>query len=206
DQIAEQYPEFIKDLQERLGRRLLLMAEAEAIRQQAAHGTLAPALAEQMTEEIAREMRSLRGYDLATLRLEPMDILGKVPAFQNLSQDDLSNIAIRMQFRNVAAGEIITRQGERSGSMVFITPGVIRLSRQEDGVSQGIATAIRGDFFGEWALLEGQPDRVTATAVSPCSLYSLHRDDLEVAMAMQPAIRRVLEREPELKSDALRNV
>jgi CPA1 family monovalent cation:H+ antiporter len=38
--IAEQFPEFISDMQERLARRLLLATEAETIAQQAEHGTL----------------------------------------------------------------------------------------------------------------------------------------------------------------------
>jgi len=33
------------------------------------------------------------------------------------------------------------------------------------------------------------------TAVTPCTLYKLHRDDLRVAMATQPAIRKALEDE-----------
>jgi CRP-like cAMP-binding protein len=35
----------------------------------------------------------------------------------------------------------------------------------------------------------------TVIAVTPCTLYKLHRTDLEVAMAMQPAIRTALEEE-----------
>jgi CPA1 family monovalent cation:H+ antiporter len=206
DQIAERFPEFISDLQERLGRRLLLVSEAEAIRTQAANGTLSPAVAELMAEEIASNVRSLGGYDVATLRLGPMELLRNVPAFRNLSADDIANIAIRMRFRKVAAGETITRQGQQSGSMFFITQGVVRLCREENGVSRDVATMITGDSFGEWALLKGQPDRVSATSVSPCSLYSLHRDDLEVAMAARPAIRQALERESDLRRDHLRDV
>jgi CPA1 family monovalent cation:H+ antiporter len=53
-----------------------------------------------------------------------------------------------------------------------------------------------GEFFGEAALLsEGQPRNATVTAVTPCTLYKLHRDDLKVAMATQPAIRQALEDE-----------
>ena len=53
-----------------------------------------------------------------------------------------------------------------------------------------------GEFFGEGALLSGhQPCNATVTAVTPCTLYKLHRGDLEVAMALQPAIRKALEEE-----------
>jgi CPA1 family monovalent cation:H+ antiporter len=53
-----------------------------------------------------------------------------------------------------------------------------------------------GEFFGETALLsERQRRNATVTAVAPCTLYKLHRDDLRIAMAMQPAIRTALEAE-----------
>jgi CPA1 family monovalent cation:H+ antiporter len=55
---------------------------------------------------------------------------------------------------------------------------------------------LAGEFFGEAALLSGrQPRNATVTAVTPCTLYKLHRDDLRVAMAMQLAIRKALEEE-----------
>ena len=200
DRMAEEYPEFINDLQERLGRKQLLMAEAEAMRQQAAHGTLSPAVAETMAEEIADEMRRLRGYDHAKPVAGPMELLGRVPAFETLSADDLANIAVRMQLHNPAAGDIITRQGERSDSMFFITHGVVRLSREESGIPLDTSTMMTGDFFGDVSLLEGEPDRFTAIAVSPCSLYSLHKNDLEVAKEARPAIRRALESQPEAES------
>jgi CRP-like cAMP-binding protein len=53
-----------------------------------------------------------------------------------------------------------------------------------------------GEFFGEAALLsDRQPRNATVTAVTSRTLYRLHRDDLRVAMAMQPAIRTALEEE-----------
>ena len=51
DQIAEHFPELINDMQERLARRLLLVAEAESIAQQAEHGTLPAPVAERLAED-----------------------------------------------------------------------------------------------------------------------------------------------------------
>ena len=80
--------------------------------------------------------------------------------------------------------------------MYFIAHGVVRVSRAEHGVSRDLATMMAGECFGEAALLsEGQPRNATVTAVTPCTLYKLHRDDLKVAMATQPAIRQALEEE-----------
>ena len=77
--------------------------------------------------------------------------------------------------------------------MYFITHGVVRLSRDEAGITRDMTTLMMGEFFGEAALLRHQPNSNTATAVSPCSFYKLHRDDLEVTLAAQPTIRQALE-------------
>lgn len=80
--------------------------------------------------------------------------------------------------------------------MYFIAHGVVRVSRAEHGVPRDLATMMAGEFFGEMALLsDHQLRNATVTAVTPCTLYRLHRDDLAVAMATQPAIRKALEEE-----------
>jgi CRP-like cAMP-binding protein len=79
--------------------------------------------------------------------------------------------------------------------MYFIAHGVVRVSREAQGMSRDLATLMAGEFFGEVALLSHEPHTATVTAVTPCTLYKLHRDDLNVAMATQPAIRKALEEE-----------
>jgi CPA1 family monovalent cation:H+ antiporter len=196
DQLAEHCPDLITDMQERLARRLLLVTEAEAIAQQAEHGTLPEPVAETMAEAIARELRSLRGHDVAKLKLEPIELVQRIPGFQDIDLADLANIAVRMHLQVVPAHQVILRQGELGDYMYFIAHGVVRVSRAEHGVSRDLATMVAGEFFGEAALLsERQPRNATVTAVTPCTLYKLHRDDLRVAMATQPAIRQALEEE-----------
>src|SRR5262249_30170870 len=56
DQIAERYPDWITDMQERLARRVLLNTEADAIAQQVEHGTLPPPVGERLAGSIANEL------------------------------------------------------------------------------------------------------------------------------------------------------
>ena len=51
------------------------------------------------------------------------------------------------------------------------------------GEARDLATLMAGEFFGEAALLSREPRNASVTAVTPCTLYKLHRDDLRVAMA-----------------------
>jgi CRP-like cAMP-binding protein len=101
-----------------------------------------------------------------------------------------------MHLQVVPERQVIIRQGEPGDYMYLIVHDVVRVSRAEHGVSLDLATMMAGEFFGEAALLsDRQPRSATVTAVTPCTLYKLHRDDLRVAMATQPAIRAVLEAE-----------
>jgi len=196
DQIAEQFPDLINDMQERLARRLLLVAEAEAIAQQAEHGTLPAPVAVRLEEDITHELHRLQGHDVARLKLEPITLVQRMPGFQDIPLEQLADIAIRMHLQVVPEGQVILRQGEPGDYMYFIAHGVVRVTRAEHGESRDLATMMAGEFFGEAALLSGrQPRNATVTAVTPCTLYKLHRDDLRVAMATQPAIRKALEEE-----------
>jgi CPA1 family monovalent cation:H+ antiporter len=195
DQMAEHYPAFIYDMQTRLARRLLLITEVEAIAQQAAHGTLPAPAAERMEAEISHELRSLKGHDVTELTLEPIALIQRMPCFQDIALKDLANIAVRMHSQVVPARQVIIRQGEQGDDMYVIAHGVVRVSREAQGMSRDLATLMAGEFFGEVALLSQEPHMATVTTVTPCRLYRLHRDDLNVAMAMQPAIRTALEEE-----------
>jgi CPA1 family monovalent cation:H+ antiporter len=194
DRIAEQYPAFINDLQGRLGQRLALLAKSRSILQQAEGGTLPTEVAENMLNEISGELRNLRGYQASGLKLEPVELVRRWPPLQSLPPEDLASIAIRMRPQPVGEREVVMKQGEPSDCMYFIAHGVVRLSREENGASRDMATFMAGDFFGEGALLGGEPYGATATAVTRCSLYRLERMDLEVAIANSPIIREALEK------------
>lgn len=195
DQAASQHPEFINEMQSRLGRRLLLAEELQSIALETEHGALSSGLAESMEKEIADELRAMKRNDIARLKLEPIELLRTMPFFQDIPLEDMANIAVRMSMQNVPEGRVITRQGEPGDHMYFISHGVVRVSREDQRVSRDLATLMAGDLFGETALLSGEPRNATVTAVTECTLYRLHRDDLEVAMATQPAIRKALEEE-----------
>ena len=191
--MAEQFPEFVNALHERLGQRLMLFAEAEAVHHQAEHGTLPQSVAEEMAERITRELSALRGGEVAKLRTEPTELLRKVPSFQEIPPQEFGDLAARMRMRTVSENDAIIKQGQAGDSLFLIARGVVRVSREEEGVSRDLATLMAGDFFGEMALLHSEPRTATVLAVTPCSLYELNSRDLEVAMETFPNIRRALE-------------
>jgi CPA1 family monovalent cation:H+ antiporter len=191
DETASRHPEIVNDLQERAGQALLLLARAESIAEQVARGALPPGVAETIEGEIGDELRVLKRKEARELKVDAIELLRRWPPLQDLGADDLGYIAIRMRLRMAGEHEVVFKQGEAGSSMFFIAHGVVRLSRDENDAARDIATLMAGDFFGE-GVLAGKTYRATATAMTPCSLYSLELVDLQIAVESNPAIRQAL--------------
>jgi CPA1 family monovalent cation:H+ antiporter len=189
---AEQFPEFVGAMQERLADRLALHAEREAIEEKAHAGTIPPGVADAMLEEMAMELRKLRASQISKLKVDPSELLRKVPFFKETPEEEFEKIASRLRPRTSPAGEAIIRQGDAGDSLFLVARGVIRVSREDDGQKRSLATLMAGDFFGEMALLHGEARNATCKAVTPCALYELRRPDMDALLAGSPQIKQAL--------------
>jgi len=194
DQTAEQFPEFVSSTQERLADRIVLRAEQEAIESRAHSGIIPAGVADHMLREMARELRELRSTQSHKLQIDPAELLRKVPFFQGLPEEEFSQVAPRLRRRTSPAGEIIVRQGASGDSLFLVARGVVRVSRQDGGLSRDLATLMAGDFFGEMALVAGGSRTATCRAVTPCALYELRRVDLDPVLQACPEMRASLEK------------
>ncbi len=182
DGTAEQFPEFVAAMQERLGQRLLLLAELEAIMEQAEHGTLQEGIAETIEHELGARLSRLRGFEVERLRVEPEELLRKVPFFAEIPAEEFAQLSARMRSRTLAKGDDVIRQGETDDSLFLIVRGVVRVIREDGAESHELATLMAGDFFGEMALLDNAPRNATVRAMTPCVFYELRRKDIPSIM------------------------
>jgi CPA1 family monovalent cation:H+ antiporter len=197
DHTAEQFPEFVYDLQEQLGWRLVLLAELASVERLARAGTIPQPVADRLTAEMESEMRSLGRHEIAKLKTEPEELLRTVPFLSDLPAEDFAVLAARLHPQTVAAHEVIFEENDPGDALYIIARGVVRISRREDNLWRHIASLMAGNFFGEGALLDHRPRNATATAMTPSSLYVLRRKDLEILAELYPNIRHALERENE---------
>ncbi|MDP2760492.1 MAG: cyclic nucleotide-binding domain-containing protein [Sideroxyarcus sp.] len=79
-------------------------------------------------------------------------------------------------------------QGGPGDALYLIARVVVRVLRTEDGEERALGTLLAGDFFGEQALLHGEPRNATCRAVTPCILYQLQRTDFDELCHRWPAI------------------
>ncbi len=193
DQMAEQYPEFVNTMQERLGRRLTILAEIETIAKQSKHGALPAPIAEEIQDKLLQQLWSMRGQEITRLQIEPSELLRKVPFFTNIPPTDFEGLAQHMRSQSLPAMETVIRQGDSDDNLFLIARGVVRISHEDNGKSHDLATLMAGDFFGEMALLHDAPRTANVQTVTPCTLYTLKRTDVEQAMQKWPSIRSALE-------------
>lgn len=198
DQTAGQYPEFVTTLQGRQGRRIILLAQAETIEEQEEYGTLPRPIAEGLIEDLHHELSHLRqSVEVSQLRVEPTELLRKVPFFQGVPPHEFGDIANRMRSRTFTEGSTVIQQDTAGDSMFLIARGVVRVSREDNGESRDLATLLAGDFFGEMALLHREPRSATVRAITPSSLYELRRDDLDEVIEKYPDMQEALHRASE---------
>jgi len=193
DGITELYPEFVTGLHERLGKRLVLFSEGESIAHEREKGTLPLSIAEEMQEGITHQLSSLKGLEVSKLKVEPTELLRKVPFFQDVAERHFTAIAQKLRAHTYSQGEDIVQQDAKGDSLFLIARGVVRVSRTQKTTTRDLATLMAGDFFGEMALVLKEPRTATVRAVTPCSIYELRREDLVAVAALFPGIMETLQ-------------
>ena len=95
-----------------------------------------------------------------------------------------------MTKRHYAAGETIIREGETGEEFFLISEGQVEVIRADHEV----ARPGPGDFFGEVALISGEPRNATVVAVGEVDTYVLGKNDFQAALATSQSFRDQLYR------------
>lgn len=107
-----------------------------------------------------------------------MEILKKVPLFQNLKKRQLQNLARIFTERECDAGEVIVPQGRDGYGFFIIASGSAEAVRERaDGSKAVVNTFKSGDFFGELALLDNGPRTASVVATEPTECLILPREN-----------------------------
>ncbi|MGB6105896.1 MAG: ATP-binding cassette domain-containing protein [Pusillimonas sp.] len=105
--------------------------------------------------------------------------LRKIPLFSSAPQSDLERVRSMLRVEEVDADTVLIKEGTTSGRFYIIARGSVESSVQlGDGTTLTMEVLEVGDFFGEFALLEGIPNPTTCRTRHPCLLLSLSRHDL----------------------------
>ena len=84
-----------------------------------------------------------------------------IPLFSDLTTPEFIDVALLLVRRVLKVGEQVVREGEPGDSMFIISTGEVRATVERDGSQVPVATLRDGDFFGEMAVLSGEPRTAT---------------------------------------------
>jgi len=135
----------------------------------------------------------VNGYAEELRRLEFLrtwELVAKVPFFHNIGASLIAEVARLLRPRDYPARTVVVRRGEPGDCMYFVVEGEVEIQLPSGSLYLGA-----GQFFGELALLTGEPRNATAVAVQSCTLLALDIVDFHELLARHPELARVIREE-----------
>lgn len=99
--------------------------------------------------------------------------LNAVDIFAPLSSDETEKLARASVRRVFAPGETVIRAGEEGSSMFVVHNGRVKVQVSDNGKPRTVNVLNEGDFFGEMALLTGEPRTANVVAVEETEVLEI---------------------------------
>jgi CRP-like cAMP-binding protein len=99
--------------------------------------------------------------------------LPHVPLFSDLSREAFVALARRLRLRSARAGAEVLRAGDRGQSLFVVAAGRLRVEREGAEGRVVLGHVGDGEFFGEMALLSGEPRMASVVAETDCELLEI---------------------------------
>jgi len=115
------------------------------------------------------------------------------PLFAPCPAPVLAEIGKSLRTRTYARNAVIFRKGDAGDALHLITRGAVKIVLPSaEGEEAIIATLHAGEFFGELALLDGEPRSASAVAVERTETAALGRDTFRQLVTRHPDLRDAL--------------
>jgi small-conductance mechanosensitive channel/CRP-like cAMP-binding protein len=138
--------------------------------------------------------------------IEELDtVIGSIPEFSPLSEEDRRYLATRAHSVRFAAGECIIEEGTPGMSCYIVGEGRVRIETEREMSHEKVALAELGpeQYFGERSLITGEPTSATVRAATDCVLHEISKEYFGVVLTRNTMLvdalgKRLSEREAEL--------
>lgn len=119
----------------------------------------------------------------------PLSLLQEMDIFDPFSHEAKVYLSKRMKRRRYDSGHEVVKQGDAGDSLFVVSEGVLSVrARSGEREAREVARLGAGDFFGEMALLTGEPRTATIVAVADTLLYEITKEDISPLLERQPEI------------------
>jgi CRP-like cAMP-binding protein/Zn-dependent protease len=130
-------------------------------------------------------VRAVRFRLETTWRVEAAQLIDALPAFDDLPEEVLSDLAGRVRLRILHTGEPVFRQGDQPDAFYIVRRGTVRVEDEDPETSDTriIRTMSRGESFGEMGLLGGHRRQATVRAVDDVELFGVDKGTFDRLLA-----------------------
>ena len=115
-----------------------------------------------------------------------VEALKRAPLFEGLSKKELTELARVTEDLEIAAGEVLCREGDIGQEFFVIVEGETDVTRK----GRRVAARGGGEFVGEIALLEETTRTATVTAKTPLRVFVLTRHDFRHLVRENPSVEQ----------------
>ena len=119
-------------------------------------------------------------------------VLRGAELFRDLSPEEIDRLAVGLRYTPYSRAETLTRQGSEGHDLYFVHRGEVSVRVGADGAEREVAVLGPGTFFGERALMTGEPRSATTVARGDVECYRLARADLEKILQQRPELADAL--------------
>jgi monovalent cation:H+ antiporter, CPA1 family len=189
DALRRQYSDYVTALEVGFLRQSAMRQETERYRALFEEGLIPRELFDDLRRGAAT-MRAVGPRPRFDIGLDTRRLIERLDLLSALNKGQLDRVARLLRARFTVPNECIVRTGAYGDAVFFIASGAVEVRLPARRVRLG-----SGEFFGEMALLTGQPRQADVVALSYCRLLVLRKVDFDRFVAANPdagaAINRV---------------
>jgi len=196
DALEAQYPEYARALRRDLLELIALRHEQDRYQRMLDDGIIGHEIFHDLQRVLVKRRDAASTHPPLDLGLDPERLVGKVSLFKDLDAATIKEITQLLRPQLALPGELIVRAGDAGDSMYFISSGAAEVMLDKDSP----VTLGSGEFFGELALIKGQPRVADVRALGFTDLLVLYRKDFQTLLDQEKTLREVIHRTAEQRS------
>ncbi len=121
------------------------------------------------------------------LQAEAFDHFANNRLFEGIRPELLEEVAHELRVVRLNEGDVIFREGDPGDSLYLVGRGSVQISKRGRGGAQETLAFIQsGNFFGEMALLDGEPRSAMATAAESTVLGTVNEETFQHILELAP--------------------
>jgi CRP-like cAMP-binding protein len=121
------------------------------------------------------------------------DFLRSLPLFAELDQEQIEQVAARVQRREFAPGVTLFHQDMPGTMLYMVESGSVRvISIGRTGQELTLNVIGTGEIFGELSILDNQQRSATAITLAPTVVWLLSQSDLKEFMRKFPSVNQAM--------------